>query len=181
MADGPENVHCVRFADIATGNAFIDDTNGFVHTLMVCCSPVTTFAGSEFLFCIYFGTEFLAVVCLVPNSIGLLLVVVCGVEKGRFPTVAHAFVNGTGSGFLLHCLTVGVFAAGVCEVFALFSAFSFFGQIRLVVACSCPHLIHFSVRVCCPCTGRMHASRRHTCKSRHRTCRSWHCGKTSGS
>ena len=159
LADGPENVHFVRFADVATGNSFIDDTNGFVHALVVCCGPVTTFAGSKFLFCIAFGTEFLAVGCLVLNSIGTLLVVVCGVdgvfEKGRFPTVAHAFVNGTAVGFLLHCLTVGVFGAGVCEVFALFSTFGFVGQSLLVVTCSCPHLTHFSVRVCCPCTGWM--------------------------
>ena len=156
MADGPENIHFVRFADVATGNSFIDDTNGFVRALVVCCGPVNTFAGSEFLFCIAFCTEFLAFGCLVLNYIDTLLVVVCGVdgvfEKGHFSTVAHAFVNGTGAGFLLHCLTVGVFRAGVCEVFALFSAFSFFGRSRLVVSCSCPHLTHFSVRVCCPCT-----------------------------
>ena len=100
MVDGPKNVHFVRFADVATGNVFIDDTNGFVHALVVCCGPVTTFSGSEFLFCIAFGTEFLAVGCLVLNSIGTLLVVVCGVDgvfvKVRYPTVAHAFVNGTG-------------------------------------------------------------------------------------
>ena len=39
-------------------------------------------------------------------------------EKGRFPTsctvsVAHAFVNGMGAGFLLPCLIVGLFVAGV--------------------------------------------------------------------
>ena len=56
-----------------TGNSLIDDTNGSVHALVICCGPVTTFAGSEYLFCISFGTEFLAVGCLVLNSIGTLL------------------------------------------------------------------------------------------------------------
>ena len=181
MVDGPKNVNFVRFADVATRNVFFDDTNGFVHALVVCCDPVTTFAGSKFLFCIAFGTEFLAVGCLVLNSIGTLLVVVCGVDgvfvKVRYHTVAHAFVYGTGAGFLLHCLTVCVFGAGVCEVFALFLAFSFFGQSRQVMTCSCPLLTHFSVRVCCHCTGWMRAFRPSFCKSRHRTCRSWSCGK----
>ena len=49
----------------------------------------------------------------------------CGVdgcsEKGRFSctvSVAHAFFNGMGDGFLLTCLVVGILGAGVCEVFA---------------------------------------------------------------
>ena len=59
---------------------------------------------------------------LVLSYIGTLLVVACGVdvslEKGRFSTsctvsVAHAFFNGTGAGFLLPCLIVGLFGAGV--------------------------------------------------------------------
>ena len=71
------------------------------------------------------------------------MVVICRVddrsEKGRFSTscmvsVADAFFNGMGAVFLLTCLVVGILGAGVCEVFALFSASTFFGQSRLVVA-----------------------------------------------
>ena len=50
------------------------------------------------------------------------------------------------AGFLLTCLVVGILGADVCEVVALFSASSFFGQSRLVVACPCPQFTHFSVR-----------------------------------
>ena len=83
-----------------------------------------------------FGTEFLAVGSLVLPSFGALLVVACGVdsffEKGRFFTsctvsVAHAFVNGMGAGFLLLCLIVCLFVASVHEAFTLFLASSFFG------------------------------------------------------
>ena len=42
----------VQFADVDTGNSFIDGTNGFVRALVVCCGAGTTFAGSDFLFCI---------------------------------------------------------------------------------------------------------------------------------
>ena len=58
----------VLFADVATGNSFIDGTNGFVHALMVCCRAGTTFDGSDFLFCIVLGIEFHAVDfdCFVP-------------------------------------------------------------------------------------------------------------------
>ena len=79
------------------------------------------------MFCPTFGTEFLAVGCLVLTSFGALLVVVCGVddvlEKGRFfstsftVSVAHAFVNGMGAGFPLPCLIVGLFVAGAHEVY----------------------------------------------------------------
>ena len=80
-----------------------DGTKGFVQALVVCCGADTTFTGSDFLFCIVFGIEFLAVSfgsCLVLTFIGSSMVVVCGVddysEKGRFSTscmvsVAHAF------------------------------------------------------------------------------------------
>ena len=63
--------------------------------------------------------------------------VLCGVdvcsEKGRFTTScmvneAHAFFNGMGAGFLLTCLVIGTICAGVCHVFTLFSASSFFGR-----------------------------------------------------
>ena len=72
----------VRFADVATGNSFIDGTNGFVQSLVVCCGEDTTFTGSDFLFCIVFGIEFLAVGfgCLVLTFIGSSMVVVCGVD-----------------------------------------------------------------------------------------------------
>ena len=154
--DWPKNDRFVRFADVTTGNSLIDGTNGFVHALVICCNPVTSFAISDFLFCTVFGTEFLAVGCLIFTSYGALLVVACGadgvLEKGRFSTsctvnVAHAFVNGMGAGFLLPCLIVSLCVAGVHEVFTLFMASSFFGQSRLVVACHCPQLTHFSVRV----------------------------------
>ena len=56
-----ERERFVWFADLATGNSFIDGTNGFVHALVVCCGAGTIFAGSAFLFCIVFGIEFLAV------------------------------------------------------------------------------------------------------------------------
>ena len=77
---------------------------------MICCGPVTTF-----------GTEFVAVGCLVLTSLSTLPVVACGVdtvlEKDRFHllygSVVHAFVNGMGVGFLLPCLIVGAFVAGV--------------------------------------------------------------------
>ena len=156
MANGPENGRFVRFADVATENSFIDGTNGCVHAFVICCGPVTTFTVSDFLFCTAFGTEFLAVGCLGLTSFGAVLVVACGgdgvLEKGRFSysctvSVAHTFVNGMGTGFLLPCLIVGIFVAGVHEVFTLFMASSFFGQNRLVVACPCPKLTHFSVRV----------------------------------
>ena len=83
------------------------------------------------------------------------MVLVCGVddcsEKNSFSTscmvsVAHAFFNGMGAGSLLTCLVVGISGAGVCEVFALFSASSFFGQSRLVVACPSLQFTHFSVQ-----------------------------------
>ena len=62
----------VRFPDVATENSLFDCTNGFVHALVVCCGAGTTFAGSEFLFCVVFGIEFLAVGfdCFVRTSIG---------------------------------------------------------------------------------------------------------------
>ena len=106
----------VQFADVATGNSFIDGTNGFVHALVVCCGVGTTFAGSDFPFCIVFGIEVLAVGfdCFVLTSIVCLMVVglVMGFdglhETGRFSTscmvnVAHAFASGMGAGFLLSC------------------------------------------------------------------------------
>ena len=54
-------------------------------------------------------------------------------EKGHFPTScmvseAHAFFNGMAVGFLLTCLVVLTLGAGVSDVFALFSAFSFLGR-----------------------------------------------------
>ena len=86
--DWPENGCFVRFPDVATRNSFIDGIHGFVHALVICSGPVTTV--SDFLFCTAFGTEFLAVGCLVLHSFGALLVVVCGVdcflEKGSFST-----------------------------------------------------------------------------------------------
>ena len=89
LSDCPQNGRFVRFADVATGNSFIDGTNGFVHALVIWCGPVTTFSVSDFLFFIAFVTEFLAVGCLVLTSFGALLVVACGVdgvlEKDRFP------------------------------------------------------------------------------------------------
>ena len=89
MADWPENDPFARFADVATGNSFIDGTNDFVHALVICGGPVTTFSVSDFLFCTVFGTEFLAVGSLVLTSFGALLVVFCrvdgGIKKGRFP------------------------------------------------------------------------------------------------
>ena len=104
----------LRFADVDKGNFFIDGTNGFVHALVVCCGAGTTFAGSDFLFCIVFGIEFLAVGfdCFVLTSIvcSMAAGVVMGIdglsEKGRFSTscavnVAHEFANGMGAGFLL--------------------------------------------------------------------------------
>ena len=54
LADGPENDRFVRFADVAIGNSLVDGTCGFVHAFVVCCGPVTIFAGSDFLFCIVF-------------------------------------------------------------------------------------------------------------------------------
>ena len=79
MADGPENGRFVRFTNVATGNSFIDGTNGFAQALVICCGPVTTFAGSDFLFCTAFGTEFLAVGSLVLTSFCTLLVVARGI------------------------------------------------------------------------------------------------------
>ena len=100
----------VRFADVAIGNSFIDGTHGFVHALVVCCGAGTTFAGSDFLLCIVFGIEFLAVGfdCFVLTSIVCLMVVgvVMGIdglhETGRFSTsctvnVAHALSSGMGA------------------------------------------------------------------------------------
>ena len=124
MADCPENGCFVRFADVATGNSFIDGTNGFVNPCigdLLWRLPLTTLAVSDFLCYTDFGTEFLAVGCLVLTSFGALLVVASGVvgvhEKGRFSTsctvsVAHALVNGTGVGFPL--LNVNIFLF-VCE------------------------------------------------------------------
>ena len=51
----------VLFADVPTGKSFIDGKNGFFHALVVCCGEGTTFAGSNFLFCIVVGIEFLAI------------------------------------------------------------------------------------------------------------------------
>ena len=142
--------------NVANGNSFIDGTNGFVHTLVVCCVPVTTFSGSDFLFFIAFGTEFLAVGCLVLTSIGTLLglwlleLMVALKRLTCTVSVAHAFVDGMGAGFLFPCLIVGLLGAGVHEVFALFTVSIFFGQSRLVVECL----------------------RRSTCNSGHRNCRS---------
>ena len=146
----------VRFADVYTVNSFIDGMIGFVHALVVYCWESTTFAGSVFLFCIVFGTEFLAVGCdcFVLTSIVCLMVVgvVMGIdglhETGRFYTsctvnVAHAFASGMGAGFLLSCFSMVCCDAGA--VFAFFSASILFGQRRLVVACSCPQFAHFSV------------------------------------
>ena len=142
--DWPENGRFVWFNDVATGYSFIGGTNGFVHALVFCCGPVTTFSVPDFLFFTDFGTEFLAVGYLALTSFGALLVVVCGVdgvlEKDNFSTscsvsVAHAFVNGMGDGFMLSCLIVGLFDAGAHEVFTLFMASSFFGKSRLVVTC----------------------------------------------
>ena len=88
---------------------------------------------------------------LVLTFTGSSMVVVCGVgacsEKDRFSTfcmvsVAHGFFNGMGASFLLTCLVVGILGAGVCEVFALFSVSSFFGQSQLVVTCPCPQFTH---------------------------------------
>ena len=61
LADGPEREPFVQFADVATGNSFIDGTKGFVQALVVCCGADTTFTGSDFLFCTVFDIEFLAV------------------------------------------------------------------------------------------------------------------------
>ena len=114
----------VRFADVAT--------------LVVCCGAGTTFAGSEFMFCIVFGIEFLAVCfdCFVLTSIVCLVVVdvVMGIdglhETGRFYTsctvnVAHAFASGMGDGFLMSCFCVVCCDAGA--VFVFFSASILFG------------------------------------------------------
>ena len=103
----------VRFADVATGKSFIDCTNGFVHALMVCCGAGPIFAGSDFLFCIVFGIQFLAVVfdCFALASIGCSMFagVVMGIdswlENCRFSTSctdngAHAFARGIGARFL---------------------------------------------------------------------------------
>ena len=146
-----ERDHFVRFADVATGNTLIDGMNGFVHALVVCCGAGTTFSGSEFLFCIVYGIEFLAVGfdCFVLNSIGCSMVagVVMGFdglhEKGRFYTsytvnVVHAFTSDIGAGFQLPCLCGAVFA--------FFLASILFGQRGLVVACSCPQFAHLNAR-----------------------------------
>ena len=74
---------------------------------MVCCGAGTTFAGSDFLFYIVYGIEFLAVgfVCLILTPIGSSMVagVVVGIdggpEKCGFFTsctvnVGYAFVSG---------------------------------------------------------------------------------------
>ena len=139
----------VRFTDVPTGNSFIDGTNGFVHALVVCCGTGTTFTDSDFLFCIVFAIEFLAVGfdCFLLTYIvcSIVVGVVMGIdglhEKGRLSTsctvnVVHAFASGMGAGFLLSCLGVG--RCDIGAVFAFFSASIFFGQRRLVVACSCP-------------------------------------------
>ena len=90
MADGPDRDRFVRFADVANGNSIIDGTKSFVQALVICYGADTTFTGSDFLFCIVFGIEFLAVCvgCLVRTFIGSSMVVVCGVdecsEKGIF-------------------------------------------------------------------------------------------------
>ena len=136
ISHSPENGRFVWFADVAPGNSFIDGTNDFVHAFVICCAPVTTFSVSDLMFCTAFDTEFLAVGCLVLTSFGALLVVSCRVD------VAHAFVTG-----MLPCLIVGLFVAGVHEVFTLFMASRFVGQSRLVVECPCPPMTHFSVRV----------------------------------
>ena len=164
-----ERDRCVRFADIATGNSFIDGTNGFVHVLVVCCGAGTTFAGSNFLFCIAFGIEFIAVGfdCFVITSIVCSMVagVVMGIdglhEKDRFSTfctvnVVHTFVSGIGAGFLLPCLCVVRCADGA--VFAFFSASVLFGQRRLVVGCSCLQFEHLSVRCLLSLVGVMCSS-----------------------
>ena len=93
----------VRFDDVATGNFLIDGTNYFFRALVFCGAP-TTFAGFDFLFCIVFGIESLAV-AFVLTAIGCLMGadVVIGInclhEKGRFSTscavnVVHAFGRG---------------------------------------------------------------------------------------
>ena len=99
----------VLFADVATGNSFIDCTNGFVNLLVVCCGVGTTVTGSDFLFCIVFGIEFLVVGfdCVVFTCICLMVAgVVMGIdgwhERGRVSTsfmvnVAHAFASGMGA------------------------------------------------------------------------------------
>ena len=102
----------VRLADVATGNSLIDGTNGFVHAFVVCCGAGTTVAGSDFLFCIVFGIEFLAIGfhCFVLTLIVCLMVVgvVMGIDglhkTGRFSTsctvnVAHAFEKWYGRWF----------------------------------------------------------------------------------
>ena len=116
----------------------------------------STFAGSDFLFCIVFGIEFLDVGfdCFVLTSIVSLMVVgvVMGIdglhERGRFSTsctvnVAPAFASGMGDGFLMSCFCVVRCDQGA--VFAFFSDSIIFGQKRLVVACSCPQFAHCSV------------------------------------
>ena len=81
MADCPERDRFVRFSYVANGNSIIDGRKGFVQALVVCCGADITFTGSDFLFCIVFGIEFLAVCvgCLVLTFIGSSMVVVCGV------------------------------------------------------------------------------------------------------
>ena len=145
----------VLFADVAIGNSFIDGTNGFVHALVVCCGAGTIFAGSDFLFCMVFGIEFLAVGfdCFVHAFIVCLMAagVVMGIygwhERGRVSAsftvnVAHAFDSGMWAGFLLSCFSVVRCDAGA--VFSFFSASILFGQTRLV-ACSCPQFAHLNV------------------------------------
>ena len=179
----------VRFADVATRNSFIDGTNGFVYALVVCCGAGTTVAGSDFLFCIVFGIEFLAdgFDCFVLTSIVCLMVVgvVMGInglhETGRVSTsctvnVAHAFASGMGAGFLLSCFCVVRCDAGA--VFTFFSASILFEQRRLVVACSCPQFAHFSVS--CSCIDGSDVVLRNICRSGFPTCMSCHGGRTSG-
>ena len=59
--------------------------------------------------------------------------------------MAHAFFSRIGAGFLMSCMFVAHYGAGICAVFDFFSASSLFGQRRLLVACPCPHSEHFSV------------------------------------
>ena len=87
-----------------------------------------TFTGSDFLFCIVFGIELLAVGfgCLVLTFIGSLMVVL---KRAAFHFLygqcGLCVFQWNGGGFLLTCLVVDILGAGVCEVFAFFLGFHF--------------------------------------------------------
>ena len=127
--------------------AFLPEINGFVQALVDCCGAGTTFVGSNFLFRMVLGIEFLAI---------------CVWYFGYFPDGCGVVANGSleycrvppsvrsmwplhlsmvwGLVFCYPVFFVSRFGAGVCAVFLFFSASSLFGQSRLVMAFLCPQL-----------------------------------------